>query len=382
MILFSGDDPSVNNDLFITCRIQDDTMEQVTSLPTTTTTKVAPFPEVIAAARVEQIGGGIALWAGLIGNTLSILVLRRQRLRYNNISLYLTVLAWSDLAMLVFGQGARHWIRAITGYDPPRNSKWYCQFWQILSVASAYSNYILAGVSFERCIAIKLPLKARRILSRKSAKIYLGVSLICLILYRIHAFWTFKISYKNGQPGCGIDPSNYFAREVRPWYDLVFKWLVPAIIIVISNIFIIHSLYHAKTKREEVLSAEAGGQGNKDNKMGSLVIMLVVVSITFVIMVSPVHLNYVVSSAFDTSYTTKERGAAIQRLTFACGVTSVYLNHAINFFLYVISGGDFRDELKAMLLEWFPCCKANKQPSQEKNLTSGGKTISSITEKA
>ena len=333
----------------------------------TTTKPPSPqFIELKIAAKVEQIGGRIALWFGSVGNILSFLVLRRPKLRGNSISLYLMVLALSDLATLVFGQGARHWIRSVTGYDPPKDSLFYCQFWQVLAVASVYSNYILAGVSAERCIAINFPLKARSLLSRTKSKIYLACSLAFAILYRLHAFWTFKINVKDGQKSCGIDPQNYFAREVRPWYDLVLKWGDPMIVIVISNIFIIKSLHHARKKR---IDLGAGGEGGKeqDQKLKSLVVMLVVVSITFVIMVSPVHINYVVNaSSFDPGYASAEKGAAIRRLAFACGITSVYLNHAINFFLYVISGGDFREEFKQMLLEWFPCCRS-KQSSETFN---------------
>jgi hypothetical protein len=184
-------------------------------------------------------------------------------------------------------------------------------------------------------------------------------SLIFSIVYRLHAFWTFKISIKNGERSCGIDPTNYFAKEVRPWYDLVLKWGVPMIVIVISNIFIIKSLYKAKAMRGKL---DAGGESGKgqDQKLKSLAVMLVVVSITFIIMVSPVHLNYVVNASFDPGYTTPGKTAAIQRLTFAVGITATYLNHAINFFLYVISGGDFREEFKQMIMDWFPCLKSKK----------------------
>ncbi|KAH8298602.1 hypothetical protein KR018_006528 [Drosophila ironensis] len=118
---------------------------------------------------------------GLLGNSVSIYVLTRKRMRCTT-NIYLTALAITDIAYLTFQQ-----ILSLQHYD---YVKYHCEiYWQLygyfvwLCDSSAYiSIYIAVCFTIERFIAIRYPLKRQTFCTESLAKkVIAAVALFCLL---------------------------------------------------------------------------------------------------------------------------------------------------------------------------------------------------------
>lgn len=325
------------------------------------------------AAALYKYVGGIIFILGVLGNVLTIAVLTRWHMRNNNTSLYLTVLAVSDLTMLVVGQPLKNWTKGLTGIDLTAHSDWSCKLWYYaISVPAVYSNYVLAGVSLERCIAIVAPLRSRRFLTRTNAAIYLLVTLFALAAYLTYSLFLNhqKIYYDiegNKMMYCTFDDNGLFVATVRPWSDLIIRTLVTGTVIVCSNVVIIHYLLLARHKRQKYLSEDRGDTSIEDN-FSATAAMLVSISVAFVIIMTPVHVMYILNDVYPLSASTADHGAAVVRLMWAIVIALSYLNNAINFYLYVISGKYFRSELLSMargVIRFMCRCEKNQTKTSE-----------------
>jgi len=73
--------------------------------------------------------------------------------------------------------------------------------------------------------------------------------------------------------------------------------------------------------------------------------MLIVVSVAWLLLTTP----YAVFTLFQPTYSKDPQTVAIQKLTRCICFLLMYVNHAINFLLYCLTGRKFRAELKEML---------------------------------
>ena len=109
--------------------------------------------------------------------------------------------------------------------------------------------------------------------------------------------------------------------------------------------------------------------------MANLTAMLLTCSFSFVLTTLPIS---IMTRMYDPWYMEafeKEDYHAIADLDFAWNLVNLiwYLNYAINFFLYIISGPRFRAELYQML---FPCRRQMMKENSQTNLTN----ISTVSE--
>ncbi|XP_020803885.1 uncharacterized protein LOC110180537 [Drosophila serrata] len=134
---------------------------------------------------------------GLLGNSVSIYVLTRKRMRCTT-NIYLTALAITDIAYLTF-----QLILSLQHYD---YVKYHCEiYWQLYGIfvwlcdSSGYiSIYIAVCFTIERFIAIRYPLKRQTFCTESLAKkVIAAVSLFCLLSTLSTAFeHTIKVDWK------------------------------------------------------------------------------------------------------------------------------------------------------------------------------------------
>ncbi|ELU07345.1 hypothetical protein CAPTEDRAFT_215392 [Capitella teleta] len=280
---------------------------------------------------------------GITGNILSLMVLTQKRMRQATSSPYLLMLSTTDTLMLLVGLGGRHIYRELTGYDPTSSSQAYCVIWYyILKVVGSYNRWTMAGVSVERCIAVTLPLKSKRFITKKNAKKYLLVSLLCLMAYNAHFFKSFALINRMGSMVCTENPDDYFSLNIRVWSDYLLLQIIPGVFIFFCNGVLLRTLF----KRQAGVVQKANGA--KD-PLQSIVKMLLAVCAMYIILTSPSNIVYILNRAYHVVYDNSSRQAAVDKLMWSAVAFCEYLNHAINFILYITAGTEFRGEFKAMV---------------------------------
>nr|AKQ63014.1 orphan G-protein coupled receptor 6 [Platynereis dumerilii] len=327
------------------------------------------YKELAIAKGVDQYGGAFLLILGVFGNITSLIVLRRKRFRSLPSSLYLTVLAISDFLTIAVGQGGRHWIRALTGKDILSLSTFYCKVWYlIVPVSTSYSTWILTAVTVERCLAISAPLLAKKINMQKSSRRFLVISLVLLSLYYIYSLVLYEIVDTSRGKICDIVPKNeVFVYSIRPWFEYIAYSIFPGTLIFLCNVIMIITLIKARRVRRRQL---ANNKQQENETTGSIITMLLTISFTFLVLTTPIRVNFILNVYFPSNYWQEDSRAALNRLNWALSIFCLYLNHAINFLLYLISGREFRQEFASL----FGCC-----PKQNTDMTGARTKTTSLS---
>lgn len=316
---------------------------------------------------------------GVVCNTLAVLVLTRRSMRRSPASLCLTVLAFTDSAVLIFSAG-RYWAKYTLHFDPQLYHPVACRlllFCEYFSVD--FSTWILCTVTFQRFVLVRVPLRVVDLCSYKRTGIILiGVGLLVFIkdcpflwMSRIHKF-----------PLAGdlcqvIWKRNFWA--VYSWVDLIGRLLLPFTLMLVLNVItVIRAKRASRTRRKMsaigqlsiALHSNARGQqhtiivpraaeNSADRNVRRMRAMLLAVNAFFLIAYAPFAALMTADGAFNLFRNAivfrRMHDYAILSLLFQVGVTLMYLSHASNFVLYVASGGKFRAGLYDM------CCPKRRR---------------------
>ena len=169
----------------------------------------------------------------------------------------------------------------------------------------------------------------------------------CIILLalalNVHFFWTTDINpLDNESENATIEyycipeeKYKYFHESIWPLIDMFVIGVVPSVLILIGNIFIILTVYEADTKRKSMTRKNR-------SKMSTVTLTLLLISFMFLVTTTPFGVMLIILNRGD------ER--PIIEFLFDLTMLWSYMNNAINFFLYMLSGKRFRRELLCLLL--------------------------------
>ena len=316
--------------------------ENQTGTPNVSGTTIAydQLPNVIRARNIWIYGAALIIIFGTVGNVLSILVMARKSLRRHTTSLYLIVLAVVDTLVLYTGL-LRYWIREVSGTDVRGASVPSCKI-HIYSVyfLFQFEAWILVCVALERLAAIFVPLRAKRIFTKRFACIQLAITGVVLLGVNAHFFWTYTL----GDAECRSFHSSFvkFVEEIWPWVDFVVASLAPFVLMFSMNIAIIARLVYLHNMRKKNLNQSS------DTKMTTMTGILITVNFAFLITTAPIAIYLATELKWYAEATTPSDIARLGVVWASVNLTA-YTNNAINFILYIFSGPRFRKELLMML---------------------------------
>ena len=304
-------------------------------------------------------------------NLLIVLILRRPKMRNHTIYLYMTVLALADMFHTAIGLLGRLWIGAISNYAEFNKNAILCKFWfYSYYFSESSSDWTLACMSCERCLAVLAPLKSRVLMSTRSSMIILAVIHVALLAVFTNVFHYFGITTYN--QCTALEESMDAADIFRQWVNPIVIVYIPSLIIFICNIIIVVVLVRARILRKQLSSSTS--QTEQDN-FRSTISMLLSVSVVFVILKAPRQVFGASNLSRTFAYHLATHEQARVRLIWALTVWMGSFNHCVNFFVYVISGQVFRQELRMSMQQW-RFWKQEKQ--QQKSRVNEGEGSSSM----
>ncbi|CAH1789963.1 unnamed protein product [Owenia fusiformis] len=322
----------------------------------------------------------IVLLVGLIGNLLSILVLRCTSMKRAASSVYLTALAVSDLTLLLISL-SNDWVAYMFDFDIQTVHTWSCKIHTFLVyMFTDISAWMLVCVSLERVTMVYWPIRVKTIFSpcRIMVSIITMVALLCVVNIQ----WLFTLVVRETIPGEMMslvheslqiedaqteeeivciykEGTENFRSYYWPWIDACIASFIPFTILIICNALIVAKLSKSKKFRKESTNER---RGKNNNATRSITIMLIVTSFMFLILTAP-FVIYLIIWQKDT----KNGYASMTELIHSELMTSIfdmfiYCNSAINFILYCLSGKMFREALAELF--------CGKQPTQASQRTS------------
>ena len=210
------------------------------------------------------------------------------------------------------------------------------------------SAYLLIAITFERFYSIMQPHKAASFNTVKKARtVFIFISGGC-ISYSIPFLFIGDNLGKLCIPN-RFAP-DYVLGEMYHWLTEITMFIFPLISLVTMNSVIIHTL----RKRSKQNISGSAGQGDGDgqnlkfkNSEKQVFTMVLLITFAFLIFNIPTRSLVFYSNFYrgDTPYY-----HAGFHLFYQIGEKSHHTNHAINFFLYVISGQKFRTYLRNLLM--------------------------------
>ncbi|XP_074654669.1 neuromedin-U receptor 2-like [Tubulanus polymorphus] len=299
---------------------------------------------------VDEIGRMIVVYGapfvflfGLVGNTLIIITFSGKRLRYKSYAWLFICLSVSDSGLLTTGL-ARHWtiFYYCLRFDFRDGNSIVCVAHTFITHFFAHASpWMLVLITIERCVSVVAPMRAKIICSRKRM-IYASL-LVIFLVFAINSHILYGI--RTTQDGfCREREGVYSVFWSRYWLniDLVIASAAPFAVLLICNAVIIYFLKRAESRRQTQTSAV--NNTSKKPVTNSITLMLVMTNFTF----------FVTSFPFSVSL---QLGEQISILVHAISAMLMYVNYAINFWLYCLTGRMFRGELIAVC----GCCLRKEQ---------------------
>ena len=255
------------------------------------------------------------------------------------------------------------------GVNFPPNQFWYCTL--IIGIyfsSTMCCTLFILCMTFERFYGIIRPHKAASFNTLRRAKRRIGCIITVSIFYNVPHFFISSVKGSQCVPYGKALQEIY--GQIYNWLSYVLSFVLPFMLLLIMNVVIIHTLH--KRSMSHIVKSEIQGQVKGHNegqssKMKSsenqIFITLLLVTFAYLIFTTPGYMMFLYSNIVDveqSAYT-----LAGWHLFFSVGQKALYTNHAINFFLYVMSGQKFRTDLIGL----FKCKNSKMNQSSFGNST-------------
>ena len=288
----------------------------------------------------------VIILAGTVGNVLTLFTITNRRIRKNSFDVYLCALAIADTASL-YVSTLNSWL--FFGFDIDiMLSTISCKILGFLHhVFKMWSPLLVAALSTDRMLCICFPQKRDMLSTPKAAMIVISTILSFVIMVNVHELYGFTLIVIENATVCGYIDTSYskFYDVYFTWVDTSLYFILPTIVIIVANILTVREVIDSTKRVGHAMDIPA--VRNRIRNQRQLIFMAVAVSVAFLLLTSPFAILTIIRPyVFNDSevfYPTSDIEIIVTTIAGILG----YLNFAINFFLYFISGSRFREDLKA-----------------------------------
>ena len=323
------------------------------------------------ASVIDKYWFPVLIPIGLVGNTLSFLVMVKPNNRKMSTCIYMAAIGINDNLMMC---SAFHcWL--VSAANIHKWNLWECKLSAYLHNFSLQSaTYQVLAMTLDKYVAIKWPHRAAIYSTPSRARfIALGV-LVCTLSYNVpHLFLGGLLG---GQ--CLAYVVGGTITRVYSCISFSLNGIIPFSMLIYMNYVIVHAVSKSRKMFRGTTSSDKNndirtnqGTNTRPRTMKSaenqLTIMLLLVTLLFSILLIPTYIRFIYLTFVKSDTPLKyARSMLIFQVTYKLYVT----NSGVNFFLYCISGRKFRSDLKAII-----CCGRTAFYSS----TEAGKTQSEVT---
>lgn len=283
----------------------------------------------------------ILLFSGTAGNILSFIIYSQPAFRKSITSFLFRILAIADTVALNYGLW-NNWLGYMHGKSLFTETEAYCKVTIYLKYVFAdFPVWVLVLISIERVVGVMVPHRARLIITKPRLLLAILLIFLFLVVYNIPMMMvTSSKTYSTDGKDmyhCYYDMRlAYLAMSVIPWMDLTIYSLLPLLMMMISNSIIIFLVM----KRRKLLESRR----SKSADANALTATLLTVCFVFMLLTLP-HAIYAISA--NHLHESHENKIDFITWRLLAGFLR-YVNNAINFFLYCLSGRPFRKELRRL----------------------------------
>ncbi|KAL8590317.1 hypothetical protein ACOMHN_006433 [Nucella lapillus] len=321
--------------------------------------------EYKASVAMWQYCAPVLFAFGTFGNTMTVVIIHRQKRKHSAMPMYLTALAVSDTCQLLTGL-LRGWIMSVFQVDVRTLHSVTCKVhvWLVYS-SIIVSSWLLCYMTMERTVSVWLPHRVSLLCSRSKAIVIIVVTVVMSLLVNGHLPLWLDIVVKNDTSKECLTPNEeymIFIYDVWNWVDLTLSSLLPFTFVTLGNLLIVWKVSLSVRTARNMSSSRLQDVSHRQRKTSSMTVTLMALSVIFFITTSPICVYNIIEPYVVEKIQDDFQGIAQMRLAWAVVNILMYTNSTVNFYLYCLSGASFRRELKRCL-----CCHLRSSSSPSKN---------------
>lgn len=320
---------------------------------------------------------GLIVAFGLIGNTLSFVVLQWER-RNKVATFMLQALAMADNLFLITTGFAQIFAAfgLVYNIDTYNAAVPYLQtyVWPLVHITQFGTIWMTVLIAGNRYIAICQPFQAHKLCSYKKVRMQVATVVVFSILYNLPRFAEYKVvHYWDLETNSTMVTGNTTAMKNSRTYNLIYEnilyclfvFLGPLMILIVLNVCLIRELWEAR-KRMVQRQLQVAGEDEENN----ITWVMIVIMLMFVFTQAPAFLNQILYYILGN---TEYRCGRPYYYFFHLSNLVVCANSATNFVVYCAFRRQFRERLKAF------CNKQRLLLKHTDTWTNAGQTMSTYT---
>ncbi|XP_070183467.1 uncharacterized protein [Littorina saxatilis] len=160
---------------------------------------------------------------------------------------------------------------------------------------------MLVAMTVQRAASVIWPHKVNLICTQKKATFYVAGLIVLFSVINSHFFYGMEIVPRENSTDvwCSshvvLEEYSFFLFKVWPWIDTLMFSLLPFLILIVSNSILVWKVADAVRKaRATLASGQSDMLTSRTKKVSSLTMTLVVVSVTFFVLSSPLTLYLII----------------------------------------------------------------------------------------
>ena len=281
---------------------------------------------------------------GTVGHFLTVIAVNGPASKKTSFTVYLTTLAIVDFLVLCTW-ALNTWLRHALGVVVEESADLLCKLYHYATfVLPEMSSWLVMSLTIERTVCVY---------SDKIGKIpgpRIGLAVIVSIAAFIcaansHMLYGWALVEKSNVTICGFVDRSFMNFYYNYWSKIHFclYFILPACVLIIGNSATVIKLLRSSR------SLMSGSTHLIKRRTRQVFLITLLISIAFLILVTPLPLMFFIAPIYTNGLI-----KTIFSLT-------LYMNHTINFFLYVMSGSRFREDLRKSIGRL--CCAINEPVS-------------------
>ncbi|XP_062578275.1 probable G-protein coupled receptor 139 [Saccostrea cucullata] len=285
---------------------------------------------------------------GIMGNLLTIIVMKSKQFSTALSSYLLICLAVSDSVLLLVQPLNKDFVIDLIGQDIRSLHSATCKLYFVIRRASKMtSSWFVVGLCLERFIAVWFPLKAKIYITKRT--LLSGILAIYIIIFAFTGAYSYASEIVEGKCQPDVydrqDPTatQRFGAILRTASSLYS--VVPMVILLTLTPLIIAKLIRHNQKGKTMKPQSSTAQRSKDDRR--VTAMLIGIVLAYIILVLPITILH--NAAYELKISAFASDNAGFNLFKEISQLLEQLNYALNFFLYVMTSRRFRGVLWEIL---------------------------------
>ena len=269
---------------------------------------------------------------GTIGHVLTIIAVNGPASKKTSFTVYLTTLAIVDFLVL-YTWSLNNWLKYAFDIIVDESSSILCKMYHYATfVLPELSSWLVMCLTIERTVCVY----SNQIGKMPGPRVGLIVTISIVVFIcaaNTHMLYGWDLVDSSNGTVCGFVDMKIYTFYYIYWSKVHFclYFILPACVLIIGNSATVIKLIRSTQ------SLASGHTHLMKRRARQVFLITLLISISFLILVTPLPLMFFFAPINMTGL--------IETIFALC----LYTNHTINFFLYVLSGSRFREDLKNSL---------------------------------